>query len=326
MKREIFRLVLVISIITVWLVAPGSTGAVDFPKKDITLICPWSPGGGTDTVSRALCKNAKKYFGVNVNVVNKTGGMGSIGMGAVAHARPDGHTVGMITFQLSTFRLMGISKLSYRDFELIQLVNRSAASISVASNSQFKTLKDVFDYAKKNPGVVTVGHSGAGGGWHLSMASLAQMHKVKFNYVPFDGAAPTRTAVVGGHIDVATTGIDEMLQFYKAGQVRILAINALERHPMFPDVPTVAEAGFPNPHPVMDWRALGATKGTPPEIMKVIRDGFKKCFDDPEFTETMNKMALSRNYLDHEKCNEFLANMEKVLEPALDMVGLLKKM
>ena len=140
--------------------------AAKFPAKDITLICPWSAGGGTDTVSRALVKNAKKYFGVNVNVVNKTGGMGAIGMGAAANARPDGYTVGMITFQLSTYRSMGLAKLSYRDFNLIQLVNQSPAAISVAADSKWKSLKQLMDYAKKNPGIVTVGHSGAGGGGH----------------------------------------------------------------------------------------------------------------------------------------------------------------
>ena len=96
-------------------VAVGNVVAADFPSKDITLICPWSAGGGTDTISRALVKNAKKYFGVNVNVVNKTGGMGAIGMGAASTARADGYTVGMITFQLSTYQSMGLAKLSYPD-------------------------------------------------------------------------------------------------------------------------------------------------------------------------------------------------------------------
>ena len=91
-------------------VAVGNVAAAgDFPAKDITLICPWSAGGGTDTISRALVKNAKKYFGVNVNVVNKTGGMGAIGMGAASSARADGYTVGMITFQLSTYKSMGLA-------------------------------------------------------------------------------------------------------------------------------------------------------------------------------------------------------------------------
>ena len=275
---------LIFTVVAVLIAFTGANGMAKFPAKDIVLICPWSAGGGTDTISRALVKNAKKYFGVNVNVVNKTGGMGAIGMGAAAKARPDGYTVGMITFQLSTYRLMGLADLSYRNYSLIQLVNRSPASVSVDADSQWKTLKQVMDYAKKNPGIVTAGHSGAGGGWHLALASIATMNKVKFNYVPFDGAAPTRTALIGGHIDVATTGIDEVLQLYKAGQVRILAVNAFERHPLFPKVPTIKEAGFPNPNPIFDWRGLGAPKGVPKDVIKVLTKGFKGCFDDPDFS------------------------------------------
>jgi len=300
--------------------------AAKFPAKDITLICPWSAGGGTDTISRALVKNAKKYFGVNVNVVNKTGGMGAVGMGAVSTARPDGYTVGMITFQLSTFQSMGLAKLSYRDFNLIQLVNQSPAAISVAADSKWKDLKQLMDYAKQNPGIVTVGHSGAGGGWHLAVASIATINDIKFNYVPFDGAAPTRTALIGGHIDCASTGIDEMLQLYKAGQVRILAVNNLTRHALFPDVPTIAEAGFPNPNPILDWRGLAAPKGVSAEQMKILVNGFKQCFNDPEFVKLADQLGLPLTYADPQGFEKFLQGMEETLVPALKSVGLYKPM
>jgi tripartite-type tricarboxylate transporter receptor subunit TctC len=299
--------------------------AADFPAKDITLICPWSAGGGTDTIARALVKNAKKYFGVNVNVVNKTGGMGSIGMGAVSTARPDGYTVGMMTFQLSTYKLMGLADLSYQNFSLIQLLNQSPGAITVAADSKWKTLKDVMEYAKKNPGIVTIGHSGAGGSWHLSISSLAAQHKVGFNYVPFDGSAPVRTALIGGHIDVATSGIDEVLQVYQAKQVRILAVNALERHPLFPDVPTISEAGYANPNPIVDWRGLAAPKGIPAKNMQILVDGFKKCFEDPEFQALAKKLGLPLAYKAPAEYTSFLKGMEKSLEPALESVGLLKK-
>jgi tripartite-type tricarboxylate transporter receptor subunit TctC len=299
--------------------------AQKFPAKDITLIVPWSAGGGTDTIARALVKNGKNHFGVNVNVVNKTGGMGAVGMGAAATAVPDGYTVGLITFQLSTYRMMGLTDLSYRDYGLIQLLNQSPAAISVAADSKFKTLKDLMEYAKKNPGVVTAGHSGAGGAWHLALASIAVREGIKFNFVPFDGAAPTRTAVVGGHIAVATTGIDELLQLYRAGQVRILAVNDTKRHWLFPDVPTIAEAGYPNPNIIYDWRGLGAPKGVPADRMNFLIEGFKKCFDDPEFKKLAHDLGLPLAYRDPKGFEEFLKGMEETLRPALDSVGLLKE-
>jgi tripartite-type tricarboxylate transporter receptor subunit TctC len=314
----------VVGVLVLFLAYPAGAPAA-FPEKDITLIVPWSAGGGTDTIARALVKNAKKYFGVNVNVVNKTGGMGAVGMGAVSTARPDGYTAGLITFQLSTYRMMGLSNLSYRDFALIQLLNRSPAAISVAADSKFKTLKDLMEYAKKNPGVVTAGHSGAGGAWHLALASIAVQEKVKFNFVPFDGAAPTRAAVVGGHIAVATTGIDELLQLYKAGQVRILAVNDTKRHWLFPDVPTIAEAGYPNPKIIYDWRGLGAPKGIPAKNMQILIKGFKQCFDDPEFKKLAHDLGLPLDYRDPKGFEVFLQEMEETLRPALQSVGLLKE-
>ena len=323
MLKKIGLIFIAVAFLMVFVVKDGM--AQKFPTKDITLVCPWAAGGGTDTLARTLAKNAKKHFGVNINVVNRVGGTGVIGMNSVATARPDGYTVGVITFHLSAYRLMGLSELSYRDFDLIALLNRSPAGLSVKADSQFKTLKDMVEYAKANPGVVTVGHAGPGQSWHLAAASLAQKLGLKLTYVPFDGAAPTRTALVGGHISVGSTGMDEVLQFYKTGQVRILAAWSPTRHPAFPDVPTVAEAGYPIENPIFDWRGLGVPKGTPPEVLKVLRDEFRKLVEDPDYIKLMDDLALPRVYLDYDKFETFLAEMEKTLESALESVGLLKK-
>jgi tripartite-type tricarboxylate transporter receptor subunit TctC len=289
------------------------------------LVCPWAAGGGTDTLARTLAKNAKKYFGVNLNVVNRVGGTGAVGMNSVATSKPDGYTVAVLTFNLSTYRMIGLAELSYKDFDLIALLNRSPAGFSVKMDSQFKTLKDLVEYAKANPGVVTVGHSGPGQPWHLSAALLAHNYNLKLTFVPFDGAAPTRVALVGGHITMASTGMDEVLQFYKTKQLRILAAITPTRNPFFPDVPTVAEAGYPIENPIFDWRGLGVAKGTPPEILKVLRDGFRKAAEDPEYIKLMDDLTLPRAYMEYDQFGQFLAGLEKSLVPVLDTVGLLKK-
>jgi len=312
------------AVLAVALLVPAPAKAA-FPERDITLVVPWSAGGGTDTLARTLVKNGKKYFGVNINVVNRVGGTGVVGMDSVAKAKPDGYTVGVITFNLSTYRLLGQSDLSYRDFDLIALLNRSPAGLSVKADSQFHGMKELVEYAKANPGVVTIGHSGPAGAWHLAGAAIAQKYGLKFTFVPFDGAAPTRTALVGGHISVCASGMDEVLQFYQTKQVRILAAVTPTRNPFFADVPTLAEAGYPLEGYIYDWRGLAATKGTPPEILKVLRDGFQKAAEDPEYIALMDKVSLPRTYLGHEKFQEFLIGMEKSLEPTLEALGLLKK-
>ncbi len=322
MKKIAWALMLAFIILAIF---PQSGLAQKFPAKDITLIVPWAAGGGTDTIARTLVKNAKKYFGVNVNVVNKTGGLGAVGMGAVAAAAPDGYTVGVITFHLSNYRMMGLADLSYRDFSLIQLINREGACASVAYNSKFQTLKDLIDFAKKNPGVVTAGHAGAGSVQHLSLASLGLRENIKFVHVPFDGSAPARTAVVGGHVTVAVTTISEVLQLYRAKQVKVLYLDDEKRHWLFPDVPTIAEAGYPNPNIIYDWRGLGAPKAVPADRMKVLIAGFKKCFDDPEFQKMAYDLGLATVYLDSKAFEKFLANAEEIHRPALKAVGLLKE-
>ena len=323
MHKKVHAIVAAIGLIAI--VMTSSLFAADFPAKDITLICPWSAGGGTDTLARALVKNAKQHLGVNVNVVNKTGGMGAVGMGDGANSRPDGYTVTMITTQLSTYRLMGLADLSYRDFDLMMLLNRSMGVIAVKADAPWQTMKELIDYAKENPGKLTVGHTGAGGAWHLAMASLATTNGVEFTYVPFDGAAPSRTALLGGHVDVVPAGVDELLQLYQSGQIRVLAIAADERHPAMPDVPTYAEAGFPS-DPISDWRGLAVAKGTPQEVLDVLVDGFKKCFEDQEFRDLAAELAIPLIYKSPEEFEQFLIGMEKTLEPALDAVGLLKPM
>lgn len=319
-----FSFVLV-AVLALALAVPSMAPAAGFPERDITMVVPWAAGGGTDTLARTLTKNGKKYFGVNVNVVNKVGGTGAVGMNSVAIGKPDGYTVAMITFNLSTYRMIGLAELSYKDFDLIALLNRSPAGFSVKADSQFKTLKDLVEYAKANPGVVTVGHSGPGQPWHLSAALMSAKNNLKLTFVPFDGAAPTRTALVGGHITLASTGMDEVLQFYKTKQVRILAAFAPTRNPFFPDVPSIAETGYPIENPIFDWRGLAVAKGTPPEILKVLREGFRKAAEDPEYIKLMDELTLPRAYMEYDKFGEFLGGLEDSLKPVLDQVGLLKK-
>ena len=299
--------------------------AAGYPERDITLIVPWAAGGGTDALARTLVKNAKQYVGVNVPVVNRTGGTGVLGMQAVAQAKPDGYTLGLITFHLSSYRLMGVNELSYRDLEPVMLLNRSPTGFLVKADSPLKDLKDLVEYAKQNPGVTTVATSGAGAVPHLSAALLAKQLGLKFTFVPFEGGAPARTAVLGGHVTMLAVNSEEVLQFYKTKQLRFLALINDERHPSFPDVPTVAEAGYPLQNLLLDWRGLAAPKGTPPDVVAKLREGFRKMAEDADYKRLMDEMALPRASAEGEQFKAFLENIEKALEPALAEAGLLKK-
>lgn len=306
-------------------IALAGPALAEFPQKDITMIVPWSAGGGTDTIARSLVADAENCLGANVNVVNRTGAVGATGMGATASARPDGYTIGLVTFQLSAYEPMGMVDLAPDDFDLLQLINQSAGAISVSSDSQFQTLDDLMKYASENPGVVTVGHSGTGGSWHLSVATLADAHDAAFNYVPFDGSANIRTALLGGHIAVSTSGADEMKQLSEAGEVRILAVVATDRLAGFPDVPTIGEAGYPLESPIYDWRGLAAPRGLPDDVKAKLVEGLKACYDSESFQALAKERAIPLVYADPAGFAEFLNGMDAALRPALDSMGLLAK-
>ena len=303
----------------------GPAYAQDYPAQPVKVIVPYAAGGGTDIATRIVTEQVASDLNQSFVVDNRPGGGTIIGTQAIATAKPDGYTLGLVTFHLSSYRLTGLSQLSYRDFEPIMLLNRSPTGFLVKADSPYKSMKELVDYAKANPGVVTVATSGAGAVPHLSAALLAKQLGIKLTFVPFDGGAPARTAVLGGHVTMLAANSEEALQFYKSKQLRFLALNTDERHSSFPDVPTIAEAGFPLGVLLLDWRGVAAPKGTPPAILDVLTAGFRKMADDPEYKRLMDEMALPRANAEREKYTEFLDGIEKALEPALAEVGLLKK-
>ena len=173
--------------------------------------------------------------------------------------------------------------------------------------------------------MLTVANSGAGANTHLSAVTLAKNTGIKLSFVPFDGGAPARTAMVGGHVSSLVSGPDEVLQYVKTGQVRLLAMVGEQRHPSFPDVPTVAEAGFPMQKIIYDWRGIAAPKNMPADVQKMLSDGFAKMANDPDFITLMDQAALQRVYMNGPDFGNFLGGMETALEPALAEVGLLKR-
>lgn len=297
----------------------------NFPQRDITLIVPWAAGGGTDALARTLTKNAREHIGVGVTVVNRTGGTGVVGMQAAATARADGYTLGLITFHLSGYRLTGVSTLSFREFEPLMLLNRSPTGFLVKADSPYKTMKELVDYARANPGKVTVATSGAGAVPHLATTLLAKQLGIQVTFVPFDGGAPARTAVLGGHVTLLVVNSEEALQFERSGQLRFLALNSAERHSSFPNVPTIAEAGFPQQTMLLDWRGLAAPKGTPAPVLAALIAGFRKMAQDPDYVRLMDEMALPRANAEGPAFTAFLGETEQALEPALAEAGLLKK-
>lgn len=296
---------------------------VNFPEKSIEIIVPYAAGGGTDAVARALADAAKDCFSKPIAVVNKTGGGGAVGMAEGANAKADGHTVTMITVELVTLPNIGLAPFTYNDFKPVILINSDPSALTVRADAPWDSAEEFLNYAKEHPGEVKVGNSGAGAIWHLAAAAIEDKTGVKFNHVPFDGASPAVTALLGGHIDAVTVSPAEVASHVKSGQLKILAVASENRLEQFPDVPTFKELGIDVV--VGTWRGLGVPKDTPDEVVNILYEGFKKAAEKDSFKEFMKNAGLGLEVKDGNGFLERIKRDDELFSKLIDSLGLANK-
>ncbi|TDF94529.1 tripartite tricarboxylate transporter substrate binding protein [Paenibacillus piri] len=298
---------------------------VDFPKKAVTLIVPYAAGGGTDSTARALAKAAEKHLGQAVTVVNKTGGGGSVGMTEGANSKPDGYTVTMATVELTTLPHLGLSPITYENFKPVALVNYDPAAITVRADSQWKTMKEFLDYAKAHPGELKLGNSGTGAIWHLGAVTLEKGAGVKFNHIPFEGAGPAITALLGGHVDAVPVSAAEVKAQVDTGKLRALAINDSKPSAALPGVKTLKEETGLTVEVPGTWRGIAVPKDTPDEIVSILTDAFTKGASDQEFKDYMGKNGLGIEIKDAKSFGQHLKNNHDQFGKLIPELGLGKK-
>ena len=300
------------------LAGPGM--AQQFPVKEVQIVIPYAPGGATDLVFRALAASAQKYLGKAVVVVNRAGGGGAVGFTEVAQAKPDGYTLVSIITPVTILPHQVKTAFTYQSFEPIINVVQDPAMLQVQASAPWANLNEFLDYARKNPGMITIGNSGAGGGVHLIALAFEKAAGVKFNHIPFAGGGPSVTALLGGHVHAVSVSPPEGIPHVKAGKLRIMALFSENRMKDFPTVPTVREQGIN--FTMGQWRGLAAPKGTPPEVIKVLHDAFKKGMEDPAFMKNAADMSVALAYIgptefgklmaaDHERYGKLVAEIKK---------------
>ncbi|NEU30130.1 tripartite tricarboxylate transporter substrate binding protein [bacterium LRH843] len=295
--------------------------AIDFPKKPVTLIVPYSAGGGTDAVARSLASSVEAHLGQSVGVVNKTGGGGAVGMGEGANSKADGYTLTMVTVELTMLPHLGLSPTTYEDFKPVAQFNFDPSSIAVAADAPYDTLEEFVAYAKEHPGKIRIGNGGTGANGHLAASAFEKSADVEFNHVPFDGSSPALTALLGGHVEAVSVQPPEALPYVQSGDMKILGIMTAERLDVLPDTPTFAEAGF-DMGEVGVWRGVAVPKDTPDDVVAVLSEAFSKAAEEPAFIEFMENNGLGLKIQD---ANGFLKLMEdsnklySELIPSLDL-------
>jgi len=325
--KEMAKGFCVLTMVTIMLL---SAGAMDqawakYPERPITLICPWAAGGGTDALSRLCAALLENDLGVPVNVVNRTGGSGATGHTAGAVAKPDGYTITMITVEITMMHWRGLAKVSYKDYTPVAQLNLDAAGVNVSVKSPWKSMKELNAYIKANPGKLTASGTGVGGIWDLARAGWLKAAGLGVNdvrWVPSRGAAPGLQECVAGGIDVVTCSIPEAASLIEAGKIRALAIMADERHPTFPDIPTLKEQGMD--WSVGAWRGIAMPKGTPADIVAVIEKALKKIVATKKFKDFMKNKGYGTLYRSSGEFLKFLAEADKANGILLKETGIVK--
>ncbi|MFA6892218.1 MAG: tripartite tricarboxylate transporter substrate binding protein [Sphaerochaetaceae bacterium] len=298
--------------------AGSETKKIDYPKKGITMICPWGAGGGTDAVLRALCGTAEKYLGQTITVENKTGGAGAIGHAAIKNAKPDGYTVGMVTFELNSLPQQGLIDFTYVDFDPLIRVNADAAALTVKADAPYNTVQEFVDYCKAHPGEVSIGNSAPGSVWHIGAGLLANATGIKVKHIPFEGAAGAVTALAGGHIQAVTVSLAEVKSQLDAGNLKCLGIMDDKRPEAYPNIKTFKEQGFDITY--YTWRGLALPKGVDPQIKQILVDAFTKAEKDPDFVAKAKALNLNLAYLNPTDFATFLkSNYEDVTKTMIEL-------
>jgi tripartite-type tricarboxylate transporter receptor subunit TctC len=266
----------------------------DFPNRTVTLTVGFAPGGGTDTAARIVAKKLTEDLGVSVVVENRAGAGGEIAAQHIANAAPDGYTIHLSSVGPLTVAPAMNPKLTYdpkKDIAPITMGVIFPNVFVVQSSSPWKTLADFVAAAKKEPGKISYASSGVGGAGHLAGELFKKEAKIDMVHVPYKGGGPAMTDLLGGRVDMYPAVPSTALPHIKAGKLRAIATTGLKRTAMLPDVPTVAESGYPG-FEAVNWYAFVAPAKTPTNILDFWNKELVKVLNDPAVKAQLDQQGL----------------------------------
>lgn len=291
-----------------------------YPSRNVRVIIPWSVGGMTDVLTRPIASYLEKEFGVPFVVENKPGGGGVVGSLEIEKAANDGYVIG--TTSMSTVSAKYVSPI-YPDIHNVDLISQVItipATVTVNADSPFKTLQDLVDYAKAHPGELKNSNSGTGASAHIYAAYFEAMAGIKVNHIPYPAYAEAVTALLGGHVDMTNIPLPDVAAHVDSGDLRLLAIASAERHPSYPDVPTLKELGI---DAVMgNYSGFVAPKGTDPEKIRVLDEAIGRAMQDEKIRKFLIDAGYQPLYLDRNQFGAVITDAEKQLDFLVNDLGI----
>ena len=288
------RLVLVLCLAFAPVLAAGSARAADYPARPIKLIVPYPAGGPTDVLGRMVADYLSRDLKQTVFVENKGGAQGTIGAEAAARAEPDGYTLFFTVASIFILNPVLYKKLPYdpdRDFRMLAIVTDVPVLMVVHPSIPAKSVAEFVAYAKQNPGKLNFGSAGTGGTIHLAGEMFRQMAGVEMTHVPYKGAGPALTDVISGNIQLMFESIGTALPPVKAGLLRPLGVSSAERIADLPDVPTIAESGYPD-YRVSIWYGVAAPAKVPDDVAQKLSASLARGLNDEAFRASLEKVGF----------------------------------
>jgi len=294
----------------------------NFPSRPIKLICPWPAGGSTDAVMRAIAESASRILNNPVITENKGGAGGMLGPNELVSAKPDGYTLSQLP--MGILRIPHMQKTLFdplADFTYVACLTGYTFGIVVRSDSPIKSIKDLVDYAKANPGKFTYGSTGNGTTPHLAVEEFAMKAGIKLQHVPFKGNAEGMQAILGGHI-MSHSDATGWGPHVEAGTCRLLATYGSKRTKRWPNAPTLNELGYDT---VSDSPfGVGAPKGMDPAITRRLHDTFKATLEDPKVLASFEKYDQSVIYMNTEDYTKYARETFPKEKKLIEQLGLAK--
>jgi len=290
-----------------------------YPTSQIELIIPWAAGGVADIAGRIFADELSKVLKVPVVPMNKAGASGTVGSAYVVKARKDGYTLmatSISSIVLAPLILKGIPYDTDKDLTFICKIIDAPSGPFVKADSPFMKIEDLIETARKNPGKVSYGTAGTGSDSHFNIEILQDGAKIKMKHVPFKGGGELPPAVLGRHVDFASTVVTSLLPLHKAGEIRILAITGKERISSAPEIPTYFERGYTQNY-LSNWVGIFAPTGIPKSVSDELISASGKVTKSKDFISRVEKLASVVAYLGP---SEFKKQVEKEIDTAADIV------